>query len=179
MQLGRLGGGNRIRRWLRKRRLRWLGDKKPVQHCDPDIRAFLKQHFPSAHYLHIVRDPATVVASMMAAANTWSAGVPDYWRLGPEQILQRWTIHEQWAIDAKEEGLPVHSLRFEDLVSDPQDSMHAIFDFLKLNSREANLTEELDRIETNPNRNYTHILENIPAATLSIMAKYGYAINHR
>src|SRR5690242_10841572 len=39
---------------------RWSGDKKPVQQADPEIRPFLRRHFPDAKYIHIVRDPACV-----------------------------------------------------------------------------------------------------------------------
>ena len=178
MQLHRMKGGSRLHRWLGKRRLKWLGDKKPVQQCDPDIRLYLREIFPQARYLHIVRHPGAVVASMVSAAQNWAEGVPDYWYQGREKIIQRWGIHEQWAIDAREtDGLNVHTLKFEDLVCRPIDEMRKVFDFLELDSREADLSDQLAQIDPDPNRKYANSESFTTPAIREIMLRYGYTID--
>src|ERR1041385_545131 len=72
----------------------WMGDKKPVQQSDPEIRPFMSKQFPAARYIHIVRNPAAVVASKIKAARHWKE-VPNFWREKPEQILERWARSEE------------------------------------------------------------------------------------
>lgn len=72
--------GSAIQRPQPKTNLAWIGDKKPVQHSDPELGAFLRRHFPEARYIHIVRHPKAVVASMAKAAGNWKRGIPEYWR---------------------------------------------------------------------------------------------------
>lgn len=116
-----------------KRDVLWLGDKKPVQHCDPEIRAFLRENFVDARYLHIIRHPAAVVGSMCEVAPKWSQGVPPYWHGTPREILDRWTIHEEWVLDAtRVDQMPVHSLRLEDLALTPIETFRRVLDFLEL-----------------------------------------------
>ena len=109
----------------------WMGDKKPVQQADPEIFNFILQYFPDARFVHIVRHPQAVVASMLAAGRSW--GAVAYWKGSADSVLERWTIHEEWVIAARDEYPDrVYSLRFEDLQMNPVESMTALFRFLDL-----------------------------------------------
>jgi hypothetical protein len=111
--------------------LAWIGDKKPVQHVDPEIRPFLRAHFPHARYIHLVRHPRAVVSSMLSAAASWAR--VEYWRGDASAVLERWAIHEEWALAAKDEDkLPVFTLRLEDLWEHPVRKMSELFGFLGL-----------------------------------------------
>lgn len=112
-----------------KERLAWIGDKKPVQQADPDILTFIRRHFSEARFVHIIRHPQAVVSSMVAGGRTWSK--VEYWKDTPESIFERWAIHEEWVLAAKE-TVPVHSLRYEDLCTDPVGQLGKVFEFLGL-----------------------------------------------
>jgi len=60
--------GSEIQMKYDKSDLLWMGDKKPVQCCDPIMLPFLKMHFPGAVLIHMVRHPVACVASKMTAA---------------------------------------------------------------------------------------------------------------
>ena len=47
----------------KKTEVLWIGDKKPFQHTDPQVLDFIIEHFPDAHFLHIVRHPFAVAMS--------------------------------------------------------------------------------------------------------------------
>jgi hypothetical protein len=55
----------------RKKNLAWIGHKRPVQYSHPEIQSFLNNLFPKAHFIHLIRNPRFVVASMMKAAEVW------------------------------------------------------------------------------------------------------------
>lgn len=116
-----------------KSELAWIGDKKPVQHSDPELRAFLHSHFPNARYIHIVRHPRAVVASKIKAAKSWGGIAPQYWEKTPQDILERWAIHEEWVLQAKALGAhPIYTLRLEDLCQEPSKKTAELFNFLEL-----------------------------------------------
>lgn len=153
----------------------WLGDKKPVQQCDPALRSFLYEHFDDARYLHVVRHPAAVVASKMAAAASWSSGVPPYWRGSAEEILDRWTIHEEW-VEEWAEATPdrVHHIRLEDLSSNPRSTIGTALLWLGLRAPRNAIETMVGMIDTR--------LELPPdgpalpwsARTRRMMRRYGY-----
>jgi len=159
-----------------KRELLWLGDKKPVQHCDPEIRAFLRENFPDAKYLHIIRHPTAVVGSMSEVATRWSSGVPPYWHGSPREILDRWTIHEEWVLDAKQVDLmPVHSLKLEDLALAPADTFRGVLEFLGLESS-PHMEEVLKQnVRPSPNDKYRSLQLDFSARDRQVMAHYCYS----
>jgi hypothetical protein len=113
--------------------LQWMGDKKPMQHADPEVLAFLLQHFPEAHFLHIVRHPFEVVASSNRFNQTVNG---DFWLgLSPEQKMEQWVFHEQQVLRLCE-TLPgrVHSLRYEDFCRQTEKELSRVFEFLKLDA---------------------------------------------
>jgi hypothetical protein len=167
--------GSAIQRPYQKNSLAWVGDKKPVQHADPELRSFLRTHFPNARYIHIVRDPRAVVASMIEAAKQWKQGVPQYWKTTPQHILERWAIHEEWVLQAKSlETSPIHTLRLEDLCKEPVQTMAELFDFLEVETPPG-ITEPIREL-TNPipNRKYESFSLPILPRAARIMQCYSY-----
>lgn len=154
---------------------RWLGEKKPVQQCDPDLRPFMLEHFPRSRYLHIVRDPRAVVASMTEAARSWPV-VPEYWKGSPAQVLERWAIHEEWVLQAKAtEQAPILTFRFEDLCAQPAETMQRVFQFLDLDCPASVADRIRGEVQPDPNRKWGEFaLPSSPRAE-AIMARYGYA----
>ena len=162
----------------RKHPILWLGDKKPVQHCDPEIRPFLKQNFVDARYLHIVRHPTAVVASMSAAAATWSTGVPPFWCSNPDEILERWTIHEEWVLEAKQvDRMPVHSLRLEDLAFSPIEMFRRVLAFLDLEMSSSLATAVQRSVRPSPNGKHGRVHLQFSPRARRVMDYYGYAEN--
>jgi hypothetical protein len=174
VQLHIMRHGSQMDKPKDKPRLSWIGDKKPVQGCQPELLAFVRELFPQARFLHLVRDPRNVVASMVKAAATWRV-VPDYWAAGPEEVLRRWAQHEQWVLDAVESGVAVQSLRLEDLCERPVECMREVYEFLDLDAPpgvEDRIPKFIDR---NPNRKYDGVeLPDVPEA-YPLMERYGYS----
>lgn len=114
-----------------KTELLWIGDKKPFQHTDPQLVAFILEHFPDAHFLHIVRHPFAVAMSSARFNKTRNG---DFWLgLSLEEKVERWTFHEQKVLSLRE-SLPgrVHSLRYEDLCEQTEAELSRLFQFLRL-----------------------------------------------
>lgn len=152
----------------------WVGDKKPVQQADPQIRKFMKDLFSESHYLHVIRHPAAVIASMQRAAYTWRI-VPDYWKSSPKELLKRWLHHENWVIQAKaEQGHYVHSLRYEDLLADPVGQTRKCYDFLNVGLPEE-LVSEINKT-VKPRERCKNSITAIAAidGLEEVMSLYGY-----
>ena len=154
--------------------LRWIGDKKPVQQCDPQLHAFVRGELPHARFLHIIRHPHAVVSSMSLAAQTW--GPVEYWRtLSFDQLLDRWATHEEWVLamkgDARVETLTV---RFEDVCETPVHQMRRIFDFLNLDFPRR--LQHAVQTHTRPQSVPTAITINASThpGVVAIMERYGY-----
>lgn len=165
--------GSNVQKPYDKGELTWAGDKKPVQQADPLVRTFIRQHFPEARFIHIVRHPKAVVASMEEAGKEWARVA--YWKSSPAEILRRWAIHEDWVLTAKaEEGIPVCSLRFEDLCDKPVDTMKDVFNFLDIDMFPEIAETVRNKTSPNPNQKYaSYVLPPCPEAD-HVMDVYGY-----
>ncbi|MEA4909322.1 MAG: sulfotransferase domain-containing protein, partial [Anaerolineaceae bacterium] len=121
---------------------------------------------------HIVRHPKAVVASMVEASMKW--GRVAYWHQSPEKILERWAIHENWVLDAKQEGHPIHTIRLEDLSLHPMTSMKSVFEFLGLEIPEQVAQVIVEDTNPDPNSKYAsfHLPHNDNAEQL--MKYYNY-----
>jgi hypothetical protein len=159
--------------WLpaqQKPGLRWIGDKKPMQHTDPELLKFLLQHFPEARFLHIVRHPFEVAASSDRFNRTADG---DFWLgLSSEEKVERWAFHEQQVLQLRQ-TLPgrVHSLRYEDFCRRTEKELSGVFKFLQLEPDPQALREAAR--QTRP------LVRVIPAMQCSaeaarIAAVYGY-----
>jgi hypothetical protein len=173
------GERDQLRKWdypQKKKNLAWIGDKKPVQYSDPEIQSFLNDLFPEAHYIHLIRNPKFVIASMVEAAKVWDhQSVPDYWKQGSQQILEQWATHEEWVLQTKSR-LPtkVHTIRLEDLAEDPVHTMTKAFSFLNLH-----LPSDIEELiaewaRKNPNERYQNLNLAIPPRAYRVMQSYGY-----
>jgi hypothetical protein len=159
----------------RKRDLAWIGDKKHAQYLDPELQPFIRAHFPDARYVHVVRDPRGAVASVMEAARRWDV-MPDYFRGTVEQVLERWSINEEWALRMKEElGDAVFTVRLEDLWREPNAVAGRLLDFLELEWTDEFAAQVPQLIHPrDPNEKYASFtLPEVPRAT-RIMEIYGY-----
>jgi hypothetical protein len=167
------------RRWdypQEKKSLAWIGDKKPVQYSDPEIQSFLNDIFPEARYIHLIRNPRFVVASMMEAAETWNdPAVPGYWKETPQQLLDRWATHEEWVLQVKSR-LPnkIHTIRLEDLAEEPVSILSETLEFLNLES-----SSEIEELVANwvwksPNERHQSFDLTISPRAFQIMRSFGY-----
>ncbi len=153
-----------------KTELRWIGDKKPFQHTDPQLLAFLLEHFPDAHFLHIVRHPFAVAMSSERFNETRNG---DFWLgLSLEEKVERWTFHEQQVLSLRErEAARVHSLRYEDLCAQTAEELARVFQFFELPA-DASALEEAAR-QTRPVAREVPVIP-CSAETMRIGAHYGY-----
>lgn len=116
-----------------KESLAWIGDKKPLQHTDPELLAFILHHLPDAQFVHIVRHPFEVVESSDRFNRTANG---DFWLgLTPEEKLERWTFHEEQVLSLRER-LPdqVHTVRYEDLCRQTAQALAGVFAFLQVDA---------------------------------------------
>jgi hypothetical protein len=164
--------GSKIQKPYDKADLVWIGDKKPVQQSDPQVRQFIHIYFPQARFIHIIRHPKAVVASMVEAGKEWAQVA--YWKSSPAEILRRWAIHEEWVLEARSEGHKVCTLRFEDLCEKPFETMKEVFTFLDLEMSPEIAEMVVKNTSPNPNRKYaSYILPPCPEAD-KVMSIYGY-----
>lgn len=91
--------------------------------------AFILRVLVRARFIHIVRDPRAVCASMLAAARSWGA----YW--APRSAIDaarvwRAAVEAGWGIP----GLTANcrQVRYEDLLENPTEVLRALFDWLAL-----------------------------------------------
>ena len=175
VQLSLMQGGSPWLHAQKKPDLQWVGDKKPMQHTDPELLRFLLQHFPGAHFLHIVRHPFEVVASSDRFNQTAHG---DFWLgLSREEKVEQWTFHEQQVLQLHQ-TLParVHSLRYEDFCRETEKELFGVFKFLQLEP-DSHALREAARQTRPPARA-------IPAMRCStetrrIAAIYGYDLERR
>lgn len=160
-----------------KQSLVWVGDKKPVQQADPSIWSFLDGLFPQARYLHVIRDPRYVVASMREAADKWNrSSVPSHWRGTDESIFQNWIENEERVLHIKRQAADrVHTVRLEDLAARSAAEMEEVMNFLDL--RLSPQMEEVisEIVWKNPNgRHEPPVLSNGSKQVRTILETYGY-----
>ncbi|WP_326547579.1 sulfotransferase [Mycolicibacterium sp. ND9-15] len=153
-----------------KSKLCWIGDKKPFQHGDPQLVTFMLEHFPDAHFLHIVRHPFSVALSS-DRFNERRGG--DFWLgLTREEKVERWAFHEQRVLSLRDR-LPdrVHSLRYEDLCERTEEEVSRLFAFLQLSTSPDMLDEAVrqTRTATRP-----PVVIECSAETSRIAGGYGY-----
>ena len=108
---------------------RW-GDKSPYNSLSLDA---IEDVFPDAQFLHIIRDGADVVPSMVQAGICPS----------PESAADRW-VESVTVVDAYATQHPatVLRIRYEDLVSTPREAIARICSFLGLSLEPAMLESE-------------------------------------
>ena len=69
---------------------------------------------------------------MVDASTHWRV-MPEYFKGTAETILEQWAVHEEYALQAKEQPpQAVMTLRLEDLCAEPLATMRKVCDFLGL-----------------------------------------------
>lgn len=152
---------------MQKDNLLWIGDQKPFQQIDPDLLPFIKANFPDAKYLHLIRHPFPVVRS----SKVFKAGV--LWQgMTEDDILQRWTMHEQWVDREKSKHeVPMLEVKYEDIVENTPPAMAKVFDFLEVKYDDA-LLKEARRITEKQLKLHPRL--HCPPETQATMSQYGY-----
>lgn len=92
----------------------------------------IRKMLPGAYFLHILRDPRAVAASMRKAVRQWAG--PDQFPYHPVQITESWLDYMQRGEALEQEAEHYCTVRYEDLRSG--DSMHlqGIFEWLGLDT---------------------------------------------
>jgi hypothetical protein len=154
--------------WARHHRknlsaMEWAGDKKPVQHADPKVFAFIQSVWPDARFVHIIRHPAAVIASKKAAlANHLS--FMRVWNRSDEELLAFWTENELRVLAHKAAGAPIFSLTLPALIRDPGVVLAELLKFLNL-SDDPGLRALAQSTTTNQDDKYVaHTLSLTPEA---------------
>lgn len=117
-----------------------IGEKRPQSECIVEkspshvFHADLIQRvFPSAHFIHLVRDPRDVTRSMVDATKTWGR----HWRaLGPIDAAREWrqSVEYGWAIASETDRY--YELKYERLLSAPGDELRRLFGWMEINVSE-------------------------------------------
>lgn len=108
---------------MNKRRLAWVGDKKPVQQADPMLLSFVVDHFPNARFLHVIRHPRDWLVSRRRF-------VPQTDQTD-EESLGFWLRNEERVVAARRR-VEVCSITYRDLCMDPAKSVARVLAFLDL-----------------------------------------------
>ncbi len=113
--------------------VRRLAEKTPGNEMHS---ALLKNAFPRARFIYVLRHPIDVFASMRAVERREvERGVPEdhlaWWRMPPEQFASTWVQSINAAL-LMHEAMPgeVSSVRYEDFISDPAGIMKQLFAFV-------------------------------------------------
>lgn len=144
----------------------WLiGDKKPVQCADPDVRRWIDETFEDVRYLHVVRHPRNCISSMH------ELGLVPWWENALELVEQMWADHERWALSIPSSRRL--TLRYEDLVDSPERSMGSVFRFLGVDAMSTDMIGEVQR-EVKPQNNRTLVDIPYTQPVRLLMETYGY-----
>ncbi|MDH3285720.1 MAG: sulfotransferase, partial [Acidobacteriota bacterium] len=138
-------------------------------------RPFIADLFPDARYIHLIRHPQGVLGSFEKAVRDWPF-VPDYWKTSREELFESWAKHEEWVLQNKEEAPGrVETVRMEDLVVKPIETMERVFEFLGLDMP-GSIAETIKTwgVRPSPNHKYASLtLPDVPRAR-RIMELYEY-----
>lgn len=182
----------KLRRWKRafKRFLRcvtYKSGKRLVLKSPPHTAriATLKQMFPGAIFIHIVRDPHVVFPSTVNLWRTFQKAhgmqVPTH--EGVEEYVMKTFVHLYDKLEEAKKSLPAeqfYELRYEDLIKDPAGEMRKIYDHFQLGGFEQflpRLQEYLTTIKGYETNKYE--LSEVQRAEIerrwsAVLERYGY-----
>ncbi|MDG1707183.1 MAG: sulfotransferase, partial [Emcibacteraceae bacterium] len=138
--------------------LRW-GDKTPINTIYSNK---IYKLFPRAHYIHIIRDPRDVVCSYLEAAkkneyisvkNIEEAAI--FWKASVNSMIE---------LKKNNKSAKVIEIKYEELVSNPVDTLKAICEFLNINYLDALLEfwKKVDKLgDVNYHQHHANISSSI------------------
>jgi len=89
---------------------------------------WIEELFPEACFLHVVRDPRDVAASMFAAGASWAQWAPR----GAVQAGRLWKDHIEGARRVRNGGGRYREIRYESLRADPAGELGGVLEWLDL-----------------------------------------------
>ncbi len=120
---------------------------KIVMEKTPDHALWLRQiHdvFPDAYFLHIVRDPRSVVASLRAASNDWGM----HWAAsGIIENARLWRTFVWAVLDSQVPQDRILQIRYEDLKRDGADVLHKVFRWLDVATEWSECADIVERYQ--------------------------------
>lgn len=94
----------------------------------------IRKLYPSARFIHVVRDPRAVVASLRRAGRGWG----DRWApTGVLSCTELWHRHVEAGLKASHQNDRWLTIKYEELLEDCSGSLSHIFSFLKLDATTA------------------------------------------
>ncbi len=103
---------------------------------------FIHRLFPAARFVHVVRDPRAVVASLLRAGRTWWGGwAPP----GATEAARWWTEHVSSGLEMDSKGVPCRTVRYERLHEDAAGELRKLLAFLHLSAGAAFCRRAADR----------------------------------
>lgn len=109
------------------------GKKRIAEKTPANVLHFteLSELFPDADFVHIIRDGRDVVASLLTMDWTDTrTGKPMEMTRDPANAAATWAHQVKAGLNAKDAGLRIFELRYENLVASPRETLGALFDFL-------------------------------------------------
>jgi hypothetical protein len=99
---------------------------------------------PEARFIHILRDPRDVVASMLQASRTWGKG----WAPRHAFRAAKWWVRYEEAIEQGRKAVPKEhfcDLTYENLRLNTDDVLHSVSSFLGISWRKEELQQAISR----------------------------------
>jgi len=93
---------------------------------------FVRQVFPEARFLHVVRDPRAVYSSIRRAAEAWA--LPGSFPRSPIQIARRWRRLVSGARELRDSAGDHYELHYEAIHSDPEGELRRLHEWIGLDT---------------------------------------------
>lgn len=156
------------------------GDKTPLYLFHMPI---LKEHFPSAKFIHIIRDPRDRAVSVK---NTWKNSylrAAEMWRSGVEGAWKFQKLHPR----------DYFEVLYEDLLANPDECVKRVCEFLEINfdcnmtklkkpTEKYGLTSQQSKIVVNNTKKYrklrSEVINKIEEITFPALSKFPYKIHY-
>lgn len=127
---------------------RFLVEKAPADATA--VRAFAAL-YPEARVVHVLRDGRDVAISTAEGRRTWMRA-PRATGEAPSERRMLWSIGRNWSslvkglreLAARDDGPPVHEVRYEDMHARPRETARALFDFCGIPAGDGALERILD-----------------------------------
>lgn len=129
----------------------YIGEKKPIQLTTPKVYHFVVRLFPDVKFLHLIRHPKCVCRDNHHAWKTWAKA--------NAFVANQIDLLEQ----VKEDQQRFYTMRYEDLITDPNLEMADFFKFLNLPKSKINY-RQLVKSDRNKKHDKRQVPKDIPLA---------------